>query len=283
MLFDVDAIEPGVVEARSTFRLPFEPTGPQRDLRNGLATACRGLVAGPSQILHATYTSADRTRCDLENVLTYNLGVGAIRAAATDGLVLERRFDLEDGLGHRYRYQLAPAARTWAGWRLGSPLCSLHLVAPPRAFANPRAGAWWLHARRGTTTVHEYNVTTPVAFLLRISVTPHAGWRGSLAGLLKPLADGVISAMHTHAGSTDDVLPRAAGIDPTLTPADFAQLLHVPRDSALGAVRLVTPWRRTVQWHPADDHIVGLDVRLDTTRAPGTVVAHADRAESAAE
>lgn len=103
---------------------------------------------------------------------------------------------------------------------------------------------------------------------------------GSLASLLKPLADGVVSAMHTHAGPTGDVLPRAASIDPTLTPAEFARLLHDPRDSALGAIRLVKSWGRTLQWHPADDHIVGVDVRLDTTRAPGTVVAHAHHAET---
>lgn len=275
MIYQVDIPALGVVEARSSVRLPFEPTGRLRDLRRDLAAACRCLAAGPDQILHATYISADRSRCDVENVLTYNLGTGAIRAASTYGLLLERRFDREDGFGHRYRYELAPADRTCTAWRPGRPLCTVQLVAPPNLFTNPRAGAWWLYARRGTATVHQPNLTTPERFLLRIAVTPPLSWRGSLAGLLKPLADGLISAMHNHVGPTETVVPRASTIDPTLTTAEFAHLLRDARPCALGAVRLVIPWGATLQWHPADDHIVGLQLRIDTTASPGAVVAEA--------
>lgn len=57
-------------------RLPYQPRGWLRDFRRELGTACRTLVAGPPQILHATYSSEDRSLVDLENALTYNLGTG---------------------------------------------------------------------------------------------------------------------------------------------------------------------------------------------------------------
>ena len=57
-----------VVEATSQARLPFEPRGWLIDFRRELAQACRTLTARPGQILHATYTSADRSRSDIENL-----------------------------------------------------------------------------------------------------------------------------------------------------------------------------------------------------------------------
>ena len=100
MTYQVNEPEPGVVDAMSTTRLPFEPKCWLVDFRRELGAACRHLVAASGQVLHATYTSTDRSRSDIENILSYNLGTGAIRAGATHGLVLERSFASEVGLGH---------------------------------------------------------------------------------------------------------------------------------------------------------------------------------------
>lgn len=105
----------------------------------------------------------------------------------------------------------------------------------------------------------------PEAYLLRLTIDPPHQWRGGLAGLLKPLTDGVIAALHTHNGPTDAVAERAAAVDPQLSAAEVARLLTEHRDVPLGAVRLVVPWGNSVQWHPADDQIVGLDARIVRT------------------
>lgn len=87
--------------------------------------------------------------------------------------------------------------------------------------------------------------------------------------------------MHTHLGSTDTVADRLAAIDARLPAAEYARLLAEPRDVPLGAVLLVVPWGQAVQWHPADDHIVGLDARIIRSGAPGTVQADVTLAEPA--
>lgn len=277
----VNGSRPGIVEASSTARLPFEPKGWLVDFRRELGTACRHLVATSDQALHATYTSTDRSRSDIENILSYNLGTGALRAGAAHGLVLERSFANKVGLRHGYRYELAPRDNAWTGWRTGRPLSWMRFSAPRTAFTTAKAGMWWLHARRGHIDVHEHNDTTPEAYLLSISVNPPQQWRGALAGLLKPLADGIVSAMHAHTGPIDTVVPRAGAVDPTLAPAEFEHLLRQPRPVALGHVRLVVPWGNTLQWLPADDHIVGLEIRITDGEAPGTITAQTCLAEPA--
>jgi hypothetical protein len=274
MEFEVDASVPGVVQAWSTTRLPFEPTGRLANFRRELATACRNLVAEPGQILRATYSSADRSRFDLENVLTYNLGTGAVRAAAIHGLVLERRFTSVQDAPHHYRYELGPEARQWSGWAEGQRLATVRFTAPLSTFSGGKAGAWWLAARRGSDlTVDTPSTTVPDAYLLRLIIDPPTAWRGSLAGLLKPLADGVIAALHTHEGPTETIAQRAGVVDPHLNATEFVHLLTETRAIPLGTVRLVVPWGTTLQWHPADDPIVGLDARITRTGRPGTVTA----------
>ena len=106
--FEVVTPEPGVVDAWSMRRLLFEPSGWLVDFRSHFATACRSLIADQDQVLHAIYSSAVHELCDMENVLTYNLGTGAIRRAATYGLILERSFVAERDFRHHYRYELRP-------------------------------------------------------------------------------------------------------------------------------------------------------------------------------
>ena len=257
------------VDAWSMVRLPFEPRGELADFRRDLATACRTLVAERGQILHASYTSRDRGPVDLENVLTYNLGTGAIRAAAGHGLVLERSC----GAGthpHHYRYRLVDRSTTWTSWTPSQPLGSITLSAPPHLFTTPKAGRWWLHARRhGTLTAARPTSTVPERFALRLTVTPPSGWRGHLVSLLKPLTDGLLAAMHSHDEDPALLADRAPTIDDTFTPNEFRALLRHP--GPLGPTRLVVRRGNTLQWLPADDRIVALDARLAPDREAGTV------------
>src|SRR3954452_23051766 len=87
-------------------------------------------------------------------------------------------------------------------------------VAPPPAslFAEPKAGRWWLAARRGEITAHSNRQDPPDAYAVSITVAPPVHWRGNLSNLIKPLADGLVSALHSHMGHVDHVLERASAI-----------------------------------------------------------------------
>jgi hypothetical protein len=266
------------VEAWSSTRLPFEPKGWLLDFRRELAQACRELTAAPWQVLHAVYSSTDRRPVDIENVLTYNLGLGAIRAAVQHGLILERAYTAVDDTDHthHYRYRLADPGQPWTHWSVDKPLASVEFTAPAEAFRKPTAGRWWLATRRAGLTAHAQTSTVPDRLALRVLVSPPENWRGSLARLLKPLADGLIAAMHAHEGPLDPaLLERAPAINPDLTRDEFHALLLAPTTAPLGRVRLAVPWGATLQWLPADDRIVALDIRLTADGKPGTVIAEA--------
>lgn len=280
MDYEVSTPVPGsVVEAVSRVRLPFEPRGWLVDFQRDLAQACRTLTAGPGQVLHAVYSSADRRLSDIENVLSYNLGTGALRAAATHGLILERSFAASPTAPHHYRYELVLGSAPWRCWRSSQLLAALTMDAPLSLFTEPKAGRWWLAARRGEVTAHSNRSEPPEAYALSITVSPPARWRGNLSGLIKPLTDGIVSALHNHVGSVDHITDRASSIDLTLTTGELTALLARTGPAPLGAVRLLTPRGAGVQWQPADDRIVALDVRITSGAAPGTVEARAHLVE----
>ena len=191
------------------------------------------------------------------------------------GLILERSFAASPAAAHHYRYEVVLGSDPWRCWRSSRQLASVTMDAPLSLFTEPKAGRWWLAARRGDITAHSTRSEPPEAFALSITVSPPAGWRGSLSGLIKPLADGIVSALHNHAGPVDHIADRASSIDPTLTTGELTTLLTRTGRAPLGAVRLITPWGAGVQWQPADDGIVALDVRIATGIAPGTVEARA--------
>jgi len=266
-------------------RLPYQPRGWLRDFRRELGTACRTLVAGPPQILHATYSSEDRSLVDLENALTYNLGTGAISAAVRYGLVLERRFSRvgpATAEAHHYRYRLTDQTDGWMHWAAGAPLASIQLHAPASLFASPDAKRWWLATRRADTTAHARTAAVPDRFVMRVVVSPPERWRGSLAGLLTPMADGLISAVHAHEGPVKDtLLDRAGSIDPSLTPRELHDLLVDPDVAPLGRVRFLVVRGSGVMVLPADDRLVALDLRIVQDEPAGSITADIAQATTA--
>jgi hypothetical protein len=260
------------IEAWSSVRLPFEPRGAMKDFRHELNRACRTLRATSGEQLHAVYSSDVSGLVDLENVMTYNLGTGAISEAARYGLVLERHFESADPAdgGHHYEYVLEALGNEARSWKPGPTLGAVRINAPDDAFRAPKAGRWWLLARRAGVEALQHHHEVPDRYGLRIVVNPPASWRGSLATLLKPLADGLVSAMHAHRGPVDAITSRASTISPELDEAEFREHL-TPACTPLGALRVVAPWRDVLQWLPADDHIVVLRAHKSSSLAPGTV------------
>jgi hypothetical protein len=75
-------------------RLPFSGHSNGRDCkaRGGLRKALQQLTYKPDLLLSASYASAfpDRSGCDVENVLFYNVGSEAFKGIARNGLRFER-------------------------------------------------------------------------------------------------------------------------------------------------------------------------------------------------
>ena len=95
------------------------------------------------------------------------------------------------------------------------------------------------------------------------------------AKIIKPLVDGVIAALHTHDGTaladvSDRLRAQLPGSDasdiaqlPGSDASDIAQRLVDDDAAVLGPRRLVWPRASGVQWNPADDLCVALELRVE--------------------
>lgn len=107
--------------------------------------------------------------------------------------------------------------------------------------------------------------TAPTRFLLKLHVTDTRKDRpaSSLAYIVKPTLDGIISAYHSHEGTDGAAEAQRlaeAGLGSTETLRDQ---LHDRRWAALGGRRLLSSFGPTgVQWNPADDLCVAAHITL---------------------
>lgn len=230
-------------------RLPFEPRGELREYRDALRAALRTLAPAPGQVLVATYLSPNREFVDAENVLLYNVGAGSYAHLAASGLSVSR-VRSPDEL-HHLRYRVA----AMAALPPGDLLATVESAMPP----DPHSpGAWWSALRPAVTLA--LPDTVPVA-AVTLEVTLHrSGPNPRLAGIVKPLLDGLVSALHAHDGTDHDVLaPRLASFG---HPEQVWSLLCSTDAAALGTRRLIRPHGAGLAWNPADELCRALTLRV---------------------
>ncbi len=259
------------VELWSTERLPFEPKGWKRDMRDQLRDAIRrSTPMDPCLILEAVYTSQDHGFCDVENVLVYNPGPSTFHHLCRTGLRLERRFEdpppaprpLSTPPFHHHLYTSTHDEMS-SYWVEDSLLAEWSFSTEPLVGEIKPDSIWMAAARGQVTRTAEMGTarTRPAQFGLRLMIERPSGASILLANVLKPLLDGLLCALHTHDGSNLDEISRRLS-----TRLDEDQdtirrtLLSTDRD-VLGERQLVRPYRQGVQWNPADDLCVLADVR----------------------
>lgn len=134
------------VSAWSIRRLVFEPKGWQRDFRDELRAALRGLQAQPGQVLLAEYDAPDDEVFDVEKVLLYNVGSGAYSHLCEWGIVCRRKRST-DGRHHvRYTpplpWRLIPIRMRRGWWDNFMPISALACRRSP-VNGGRRCGRTW--------------------------------------------------------------------------------------------------------------------------------------------
>ena len=260
--------------AWSTHRLPFEPF-PQpwmQEFRAEIRAAIHELPVDPEKLLHAAYAARDEAFCDLENVLLYNVGTPQLRRLLGRGVRIERSNDPTNPSAttplprsHGYWYGSIPAGCAPGFGRSGRILATLTAVPMPRP-AKP-VTVW--------AAIREYTEPPPPldpsastwlgVVLLVAAPAQSAGTQlPNISELIKPLLDGVVSALHAHDGQqlgevTHRLVAQSAG-----EPDRLSAMLTDRRWAQLGTRRLLWPHGHTVQWNPADDRCQFVEVTLDS-------------------
>ena len=209
-----------------------------KEYRDDLRAALRATRAIDGARLRAEYAAPDQSFADVENVLLYNVGNASFRHLATAGLEVLRTTSPD--ARHHLTYSLTKEEP--------QPLSTGPVVGRVELDELPAAAdkvsAWWAALRPrlspGPTTLSG-------EFAIEVEIRRSRGF----VSLVKPMLDGLISALQSHDGSGEDHVRAALrrhGDDESLW-----ALLNEPPPVLGPRRRLVRAHRAGIAWNPADD------------------------------
>lgn len=183
------------------------------------------LPIAAGRTLVGCYASVDAQRCDVENLLLYNVGLRAFAHLHVHDIVLVRSMTpppppdgVSKALGHHHRYELADVAPPAPSGPVVARLAPTPLRMPLRV-----ASVWYDIRSKGHLEVGD-----GAGELLAVEVTVHrppSAFRPGLLGVVKVAVDGFISALHTHDGSELAVVAERLGARLGLPREGVADLL----------------------------------------------------------
>lgn len=246
------------VELWSTTRLPFEPKGWVREMRDELRCALWRMHPHTGFVLSAVYISPEDGFFDIENVLLYNVGSSSMGHLCFNGLSFERLVDyppecpveLDEEPRHYHRYGRTSTGllATNSGNRV--PIAWWDDLKVPHLSSQTKPHVLW-------TLLRKHNVVSIVDSLrgeyeLELTISVPQRTNVNVAGLVKPVLDGVVSAFHVHDGSKlAEVSERLSHLVGVPEAAIEEQLMRGHR-AIFGPTNLVHPRGQGVQWSPAD-------------------------------
>ncbi len=259
------------VEFWSVKRLPFEPDGWIKTARGELREAISKLPLQTGEILHAVYRSDVRSFADVENILFYNVGTGRFADLASKGLRFERSYLAppshsavpENSSLHYHWYGPCLPGETYRHWARGETLASWSVPSVALRPA-PSAGDVWLGMKEALSVTTSEISEPPDNFGLTVRVSPPAGARVNLGGLVKALLDGIIAGLHAHDGSKLDEVASRLATRLDAEPHDIRSALMDSTHAILGQRSLLHPFGKYVQWNPADDLLVAGELEVAT-------------------
>lgn len=257
------------IEGWSIKRLPFEPQGWLKDFRNDLRTAIHSLQSHPGQILHAIYATPQSGLCDIENILFYNVGTSHFASLMTNGLRFERSYSYPDPPYplstphlHYHHYTMEDAHNDFSGWQTSKLVAAWENIEIPRSIRKITATNIWYRLRSHPLKIFQLPEHPLAQFGLCITVTVPDTTTITLAPLIKPIIDGVVSALHAYRGTEIEQISRHLGLELGQTPAMIANLLQQPDRAPLGERQVVRTYRNSVKWDPADELCLAAELFL---------------------
>ncbi len=252
--------------------LPFERHRPaELSARDELRRRVAQLEARPGQVLDAVYAGPRPANMDVENLLLYNIDSGgrSMAAATAHGVRFEHLADhapvSPTGWASAcfYEYRLAPVDGTWRTWTEQRPLARFTDISLGRFRAHKRLEQVWYAIRTSATVETSSHARTPLAFAVRLRVTPPTGTRTQARPeLVKGLLDGVIAGLQTHHDiSTLPLVAERVAATLSVDAREVESLLTRSAASPLGNPgRLVFLRGPAVQWNPSDHRCVAAQV-----------------------
>ena len=222
------------------------------------------------EVLHGTYASSVEADFDTENIVLGNVGAACFAQSCKCGVRFERSFRLSPiatrvGATHEQRYRLARLGEAFQDWQRGPLIATVGPVELERVSTDMSPALVWHAVHQGQVTIHRIAPRERLVAELVLS-GPTAG--RNTASLIKPVLDGLLSALHRHSHPevARDVAARIAPRVKANADVVFERLVS-DRRAALGPRRFAWLRGEGTQWGPADDLCVACEMRLDRKAA----------------
>jgi hypothetical protein len=263
--WSVDGPSPALraVRAEADFVLPYEPRTPdQVELRAELRERLRRLACRDDEVLHASFFGPKPANADVENLLLYNVDdTGRVFAGAARGVRFElsRRPLPKATRAFGWLYRPVPRTAGFALWTEAGTIAAWSDVEVRQPRDRARV---WLAFRTAPAGERRPHVGS---FGVRVRLTPGDGDGPPAPQLVKPLLDGIVTALQAHADRTtlaavSDRVATATGV-----PAhEIERLLGEASNAPLGVVPRLAHLRGDgFQLAPADDRCVAAEVLVE--------------------
>ena len=204
--------------------------------------------------LYALYSGPPDGTFDLENVLFYNVGCSVFRPVATRCIRFERSHSSPPApTGRTLRWHhLYTTDRPSPRWSASRDGVELRLQGAGRLPAT--AAAWWAAAHSAHADAHANLDVAPLALDLHLTSMQPV----NLTERVKKLTDGLLCALHSaSAPPSEQLVLRIASVT-GLPPTHVFR--NLSRSGPMGPAKFVWPYRQGLQWSPADDRLVSVNM-----------------------
>lgn len=261
----------GLVSIWSTDRLPFQPKGWKLALREDIKAALLStLSSNPSSGLYAALMSPDSRSFDMENVLFYNVGTGIFSPLCRNSICFERfigplpkQSTSDNAMRYLCEYQMIPVSNTFHYWRPEDTLAEWKEIPIPSLKGELKPHTFWYAMKKAGIANHTDQCIPIRDIGLSLRIQAPKNNSVNLAAVMKPLIDGVISSMHWESQIPSTHVLNYLSMVLNEPSERIAELLSRPKGAVLGPRPLVHPFQRGIQWNPADDALVAVQITFE--------------------
>ena len=232
------------VEALSNFRIPLEDKGNDlyKQKRAELKHAIKSLSISDNEILVGKLTTINRDFFDVENILFYNLSTSTFTGLSANGIAMQR---IEKALEspYTYKYQYCIESLDSVFQQYSAPSCLEFNFPVHKTLSSCKLIDYWSAIHKAADSVSHTITLLTGRFGVRVFIkTPVQ--KVNSGNIIKPLLDGIISAMHYQANDhpIPDILSK-----------QHKKFLKRKDSSILGERRLVYDYRNGLMWNPQDE------------------------------
>jgi len=245
------------VTGYSNFRLPFEPKNISLSYREQLKKNIRTLQLENNEILRARYTTNVVDFFDIENILFYNVGASSFKNICRHGIIMEfenKKNLAYPDLNHKVEYQIVNKRQKLLV-ESEQRISNFDFQIPALNTKN-RVSDYWFSMHSGTISLNHHNQNSISNFGLYIELET-SKINFNIVGIMKSLVDGIISGYHIE-NNSDTIAEERISNMLDIEKKIITTLLLNADYGVLGKRNLVSSYRNSVKWNPADDKCIEL-------------------------